>query len=215
MLSLNLRYAYAWKFNLRIPICSCKYVVMVALEFIIKACQTSATSFAVLQNPQWLCNLHELHNRELHSPLSSIYANNRQMSQHHPNQLCFPWSLSVLLKTILYWSKKCKVKDICLEFWEYFSHVFKHYEWPCCQGQRVSGWDFATHFLQTIFINTTHFASVNSYTSSYQLSFCWKLKTGNHLHPSLHPAKALWKSHLQVLISWESANSFCSFVSSI
>lgn len=70
-------------------------------------------------------------------------------------------------------------------------------------------------FYKLFFINTTHFASVNSYTSSYQLSFGWKLKTGNRLHPSLHPAKALWESRLQALISWESVNSFCSFVSSI
>lgn len=74
MLSLNLRYACAWKFNLGILICSYKSVVVVALDFTIKACQTSATSFAVLQNHQWLCNLHELHNKELHSSLSSIYA---------------------------------------------------------------------------------------------------------------------------------------------
>lgn len=138
MLSLNLRYACAWKFSLGILICSYKSVVVVALDFTIKACQNSATSFAVLQNPQWLCNLHELHNKELHSSLSSIYAN-REMSQHHPNQLCFPWLLSILLKTILYWIKKRKVKDICLEFWEYFSHVFKRYKCPCCQGQHVSG----------------------------------------------------------------------------
>lgn len=57
--------------------------------------------------------------------------------------------------------------------------------------------------------------SVNSYTISYQLSFVWKLKTGKGLHPSLHPAKASWESCLQALISWESANSFCSFVPSI
>ena len=73
---------------------------MAALVFRIKACncQSSATSFTVFQNPWWLGNLHELHNRELHSPLSSMYANNRQMSQHHPNKHCFPWLLSVLLR---------------------------------------------------------------------------------------------------------------------
>lgn len=88
MLSLNLRYAYAWKFNLRIPICSCKYVVMVALEFIIKACQTSATSFAVLQNPQWLCNLHELHNILLspaYMQTTDRWANTTQTSSVFPD----------------------------------------------------------------------------------------------------------------------------------
>lgn len=99
MLSLSLRYAYAWKFNVGIPSCSYNSVVMAALVVRNKACncQSSATSFTVFQNPWWLCNLHELHNRELHSPLSSTYANKRQMSQQHPNKHCFPWSLSVLL----------------------------------------------------------------------------------------------------------------------
>lgn len=96
---LSLRRAYAWKFSLGIPICSYNSLVMAALVFRIKACncQSSATSFTVFQNPWRLCNLHELHNRELHSPLPRIYANNRQMGQHHPNKHCFPQSLFVLL----------------------------------------------------------------------------------------------------------------------
>lgn len=57
---------------------------------------------------------------------------------------------SVLLKTILYWIKKHKVKDICLEFWEYFSHVFKRYKCPCCQRQCV--WvRFCNSFFTNVF----------------------------------------------------------------
>ena len=98
--SLSLRYAYAWKFNLGVPICSYNSVVMATLVFRIKACdcQFSATSFTVFQNPWWLCNLRKLHNSGLLCPLSSMYANNRQTSQHHPNKRCFPWLLSVLLR---------------------------------------------------------------------------------------------------------------------
>lgn len=156
-MALSLRYAYAWKFSLGIPICSYNSVVVPAPIFRIKACncQSTPTSITVFQNPWWLCILQELHTRESYCPLSSMYANDWQMSQQAPFSLItlcptpFP-------KMNIYWIQKHEVKDICLEFWEFFSHFFIHHKCPCCQGQCVSGEDFATHCLQIPFLQTLH-----------------------------------------------------------